>query len=123
MRTIADDIAAHAARTPQRVALTTPAGDVTYARLAARIEELTRLLQAHGARPETVCAIAVEHGTDAVAAMAAVLRCGAAFLTLDVGQPQERLAAFVRSAGARLLLTTSAHASLLGQSVPTVLLD
>ncbi|MFJ3224218.1 amino acid adenylation domain-containing protein [Streptomyces sp. NPDC086783] len=123
MRTIADDIAAHAARTPQRIALTTPAGDVTYARLAARIEELTRLLRAHGARPETVCAIAVEHGTDAVAAMAAVLRCGAAFLTLDVGQPQDRLAAFVRSAGARLLLTTSAHASLLGQSVPTVLLD
>ncbi|MEU0340416.1 amino acid adenylation domain-containing protein [Streptomyces bobili] len=123
MRTVADDIAAHAARSPERIALTTPAGDVTYARLGARIDEIARLLRAHGARPETVCAVAVEHGTDAVAAMAAVLRCGAAFLTLDVGQPQDRLAAFVRGAGARLLLTTSAHAPLLGEALPTVLLD
>ncbi|MET7686018.1 amino acid adenylation domain-containing protein [Streptomyces sp. NPDC005423] len=123
MRTVADDIAAHAARHPERIALTTPTGEVTYAQLAARVDEFTRLLRAGGARPETVCAIAVEHGTEAVAAMAAVLRCGAAFLTLDVGQPRDRLAAFVRSAGARLLLTTTAHASLLGDGLPTVLLD
>ncbi|MCH0565873.1 amino acid adenylation domain-containing protein [Streptomyces sp. MUM 2J] len=123
MRTIADDIAAHAARHPDRVALTTPAGEVTYGRLAARIEEIARLLRAHGARPETVCAVAVEHGTDAVAAMAAVLRCGAAFLTLDVGQPRERLTTFVRSAGAHLLLTHTALAPVLDPGVPVLALD
>ncbi|MFF8993667.1 amino acid adenylation domain-containing protein [Streptomyces sp. NPDC014983] len=123
MRTVADDIAAHALRHPGRVALGTPAGEVTYARLAGRIEEIARLLRARGARPETVCAVAVEHGADAVAAMAAVLRCGAAFLTLDVGQPHDRLAAFVRSAGARLLLTHSSLAPGLRLDVPTVLLD
>ncbi|MEV7433812.1 amino acid adenylation domain-containing protein [Streptomyces griseoviridis] len=123
MRTIADDIAAHAARHPDRIALDTPEGAITYARLAARVEELTRLLRAGGARPETVCAVAVEHGLDAVAAMAAVLRCGAAFLTLDIGQPRDRLAAFVTSAGARLLVTTSAHAHALDLGVPAVLLD
>ncbi|MBQ0826673.1 amino acid adenylation domain-containing protein [Streptomyces tagetis] len=109
MRTVADDLAAHAARHPARIALETPAGHVTYGRLAARTDELTRLLGDHGAGPETVCAIALEHGADAVAAIAAVLRRGAAFLTLDVTQPRDRLAAFVRSAGTRLLLTTSAH--------------
>ncbi|GLX50242.1 hypothetical protein Shyhy01_31920 [Streptomyces hygroscopicus subsp. hygroscopicus] len=123
MRTVADDIAAHALRHPGRVALDTPAGEVSYARLAGRVEEIARLLRARGVRPETVCAVAVEHGTDAVAAMAAVLRCGAAFLTLDVGQPHDRLAAFVRSAGARLLLTHSALAPGLGLGLPTVLLD
>ncbi|MFI1562704.1 amino acid adenylation domain-containing protein [Streptomyces sp. NPDC020490] len=123
MRTIADDIAAHAARHPDRVALSTPAGEVTYGRLAARIEEIARLLRAHGTGPETVCAVAVEHGTDAVAAMAAVLRCGAAFLTLDVGQPRDRLTDFVRSAGARLLLTRAALAPALDLGVPAVLLD
>ncbi|MER6333481.1 amino acid adenylation domain-containing protein [Streptomyces sp. NPDC001034] len=123
MRTVADDIAAHALRHPGRVALGTPAGEVTYARLAGRIEEIARLLRARGARPETVCAVAVEHGADAVAAMAAVLRCGAAFLTLDIGQPHDRLAAFVRSAGARLLLTHSSLAPGLRLDVPTVLLD
>ncbi|MFI2907055.1 amino acid adenylation domain-containing protein [Streptomyces sp. PDY-4] len=123
MRTVADDLAAHAARHPARIALDTPAGQVTYGSLAARTDELTLLLRAHGARPETVCAVAVEHGADAVAAMAAVLRCGAAFLTLDVTQPRDRLAAFVRSAGTRLLLTTSAHAPALDTDLPAILLD
>lgn len=123
MRTIADDIAAHAARHPDRVALSTPAGEVTYGRLAARIEEITRLLRAHGAGAETVCAVAVEHGTDAVAAMAAVLRCGAAFLTLDTDQPRDRLRGFVTGAGARLLLTRADLAPALDLGVPVVLLD
>ncbi|MER7915898.1 MULTISPECIES: amino acid adenylation domain-containing protein [unclassified Streptomyces] len=123
MRTVADDIAAHALRHPGRTALSTPAGEVSYARLAARTEEIARLLRARGARPETVCAVAVEHGTDAVASIAAVLRCGAAFLTLDVSQPRERLTAFVRSAGARLLLTHAALAPALELGLPTVLLD
>ncbi|MET7288432.1 amino acid adenylation domain-containing protein [Streptomyces sp. NPDC005573] len=123
MRTVADDIAAHADRHPHRVALTTPAGDVTYARLASRIDELARVLHTRGAGPETVCAVAVEHGAEAVAAIAAVLRRGAAFVALDVTQPRERLAAFARSAGATLLLTTSRLAPALGLGLPEVLLD
>ncbi|MFE7812778.1 amino acid adenylation domain-containing protein [Streptomyces sp. NPDC057433] len=123
MRTVADDLAAHAVRHPERIALDTPAGEITYGRLAARADELTPLLRAHGAGPETVCAVAVGHGADAVAAMAAVMRCGAAFLTLDVAQPRDRLAAFVHGAGARLLLTTAAHARALDLDVPTILLD
>ncbi|MFI1722349.1 amino acid adenylation domain-containing protein [Streptomyces sp. NPDC020489] len=123
MRTLADDIAEHAARHPQRIALDTPDGPVTYRQLHDRVQEMTRLLRAHGVRPETVCAVAVEHGLDAVAAMTAVLRCGAAFLTLDVSQPRDRLASFVRSAHARLLLTTTAHAAALDLGVPVVHLD
>ncbi|MFF9335642.1 amino acid adenylation domain-containing protein [Streptomyces albogriseolus] len=123
MRTLADDLAEHAARHPDRIALDTPDGPVTYGQLDRRTREVTRLLRAHGVRPETVCAVAVEHGPDAVAAMTAVLRCGAAFLTLDVTQPRDRLASFVRSAGARLLLTTTAHAATLDLGTPVIELD
>ncbi|MGW4146449.1 amino acid adenylation domain-containing protein [Streptomyces albogriseolus] len=123
MRTLADDLAEHAARHPDRIALDTPDGPVTYAQLDRRTREVTRLLRAHGVRPETVCAVAVEHGPDAVAAMTAVLRCGAAFLTLDVTQPRDRLASFVRSAGARLVLTTTAHAAALDLGTPVIELD
>ncbi|MBV2354038.1 amino acid adenylation domain-containing protein [Streptomyces sp. J2-1] len=123
MRTLADDLLAHGARNPDRVALSTPEGETTYAQLAAHIEEITRTLLAHGVGPETVCAVGVEHGTRAVAAMAAVLRCGAAFLTLDVRQPRERLTGFTRSAGARLLLTTSQLAPALDLGLPAVHLD
>ncbi|MGW5209244.1 amino acid adenylation domain-containing protein [Streptomyces griseoincarnatus] len=123
MRTLADDLAEHAARHPDRIALDTPDGPVTYGQLDRRTREVTRLLRAHGVGPETVCAVAVEHGRDAVAAMTAVLRCGAAFLTLDVTQPRDRLASFVRSAGARLLLTTTAHAAALDLDAPVIELD
>lgn len=125
MRTVVDDILAHAERDPDRTALTTPDGDTSYAELAARVTALARTLAARGAGPETVCAVAVERGTDAVAAMAAVLSCGAAFLSLDTWQPRERLASFVRSGRAGLLLTTSALADRLDLPVPgpPVLLD
>ncbi|RPK56901.1 Tyrocidine synthase 1 [Streptomyces sp. ADI96-02] len=125
MRTVVDDILAHAERDPGRTALTTPDGDTSYAELAARVTALSRTLAARGAGPETVCAVAAERGTDAVAAMAAVLGRGAAFLSLDTGQPRERLASFVRSGRAGLLLTTSALAARLDLPVPgpPVLLD
>ncbi|MEU3633615.1 amino acid adenylation domain-containing protein [Streptomyces fradiae] len=125
MRTFVDDIAAHAAREPDRVAVTAPGGELTYAGLAARIDALAGTLAARGARAETVCAVAVERGVDAVIAVAAAVRCGAAFLTLDVEQPPRRLAALVRSGGADLLVTTAELAGRLRLPVPgrPVLLD
>ncbi|MFJ4919559.1 amino acid adenylation domain-containing protein [Streptomyces sp. NPDC088725] len=125
MRTFVDDIAAHAAREPGRIAVTAPDGDLTYAELSARVDTLAAELCARGARAETVCAVAVERGADAVVAMAAVVRSGAAFLVLDVEQPPLRLAALVRSGRADLLLTASDLAARLELPVPgrPVLLD
>ncbi|GAA4933836.1 amino acid adenylation domain-containing protein [Streptomyces coeruleoprunus] len=125
MRTFVDDIADHAVREPDRVAVTTPDGELTYAGLAARVDALAAVLAARGARAETVCGVAVARGVDAVVAVAAAVRCGAAFLTLDVEQPPRRLAALVRSGGADLLVTTSDLADRLDLPVPgrPVLLD
>ncbi|MDJ0383664.1 amino acid adenylation domain-containing protein [Streptomyces sp. G-G2] len=125
MRTFVDDIAAHAGSRPDRVAVVTPAGELTYEELSARIESLAGVLRARGARPEVVCAVAVERGVDAVVAVAAVVRSGAAFLGLDPEQPPARLAALARSGGAEMLLTTSALAARLDLPAvgPRVLLD
>jgi D-alanine--poly(phosphoribitol) ligase subunit 1 len=122
MRTVVDDIARH---DPAAIAVTTPRGHLTYGELTTRIDALADALRAHGARAETVCAVAVDPGVDAVVAMAAALRAGTAFLTLDVTQPPARLAALVRTGRATLLLTTAALAERLALPVegPTVLLD
>ncbi|MQS09130.1 amino acid adenylation domain-containing protein [Streptomyces sp. IF17] len=106
MRTFVDDIAALAARDPHRVAVTGPAGSVTYGELIDRVERLAGALRSRGAGPETVCAVAVDRA-DAVVATAAVIRSGAVFLGLDIEQPPARLAALARSGGARMLLTTA----------------
>lgn len=125
MRTFVDDIAGHAAVEPDRVAVTTPDGELTYAELSTRVNTLAGTLVARGAGPETICAVAVGRGVDAVVAVAAVVRSGAAFLTLDVTQPPARLATLVRSGRAGLLLTTSALAGRLDLPItgPTVLVD
>ncbi|CRK57295.1 putative non-ribosomal peptide synthetase [Alloactinosynnema sp. L-07] len=79
-------------------------GTLTYADLADRIDGLAAALVERGVGPEDVCAVAVEPGVAAVVAMAAVLRAGAAFLTLDVTLPQARVEAMLRTGGARYLI-------------------
>jgi amino acid adenylation domain-containing protein len=119
------ELYAHAARDPHRTALVSPEGTVSYRELTTRIDRLAGALAGAGLGPERVCAVAVERGADAVVAMAAVLRAGGAFLTLDAGSPAERLAAMVRGAGAGLAVTTAALAQRLRLPVdgPTLLLD
>jgi amino acid adenylation domain-containing protein len=125
MSTVVDDIAAHAARDPRAPALVTPQGVMSYRELAGRIERLALTLAAAGVRAEVRCVVAAEHTADAVIAMAAVMRAGGAFVTLDPGLPVARLHAMVRSAQARVQVTTAALSGRLGLPVPgpAVLID
>jgi D-alanine--poly(phosphoribitol) ligase subunit 1 len=113
---------------PAGTAIVTPDGELTYGELTARIDAAAAALADAGAGPEQVCAVVAEAGVDAVTGMAAVLRAGAAFLTLDLDQPPARLADMIDSAGARFRLTTTALAAAGGRADlpidgPTVLLD
>lgn len=125
VRTVVDDIRAHAAEHPEAIALVSPAGTVTYRVMAERVERLARVLVGAGVGTDERCVVALEPGPDAVIAMCAVLRAGGAFVTLDVQQPLPRLAAMVGTAGARFLVTSSALAGRLDLPVPgpAVLLD
>src|SRR5687767_7928841 len=86
-RTFVDDIRDHAGQQPSAPAIVTPDGVLSYADLVDRIDRLARTLVAGGVGAEQVCAVALARGVDAIVAMAAVLRAGGAFLTLDVDQP------------------------------------
>ena len=123
--TVVDDIRGHAVRAPRAPALVTPETVLTYRDLAGRIEHLARTLAAAGVGAESRCAVAAEQGADAVVAMAAVMRAGGAFLTLDPGQPIARLHAMVRGVDARFQITTAALAERLALPVdgPTILID
>jgi amino acid adenylation domain-containing protein len=125
VRTVVDDIRAHAARDPDAIALVSPTETVTYGVFAERIEQLARVLAGAGVRTDDRCVVALEPGPDAVIAMNAVLRAGGAFVTLDVLQPAQRLAAMVGTAGARFLITTSVLVERLDLPVPgpAILLD
>ncbi|AUI58208.1 amino acid adenylation domain-containing protein [Amycolatopsis sp. BJA-103] len=117
-----DDVCAHS---PEAVAIRTPDGQLTYGELTDRIQRLAQVLAGDGLGPEQVCAIAVEHGVEAVIAMAAVARAGGAFLALDADLPSARLDAMCRTGGARMLVTTTALAKRLTLPItgPVIAID
>ncbi|WP_219467228.1 non-ribosomal peptide synthetase [Nonomuraea rhizosphaerae] len=106
--TIAELLAAQAARTPDRAALTFGARTLTYAELDARVNQIARSLLAAGAGPERIVALAVPRSIDMVAALFAVLRAGAAYLPLELDNPGDRLLAMLADADPVLLVTTDA---------------
>jgi amino acid adenylation domain-containing protein len=107
-----DLIAAQAARAPAAVAVAGPGGEVlTYGALAARSRWLARRLRARGVGPETVVAIRMRSGPGALVAILAVLEAGGAYLPLDPGYPEERLAFIAADAGVRLVLDDESQAA------------
>ncbi|MFJ7071664.1 amino acid adenylation domain-containing protein [Streptomyces sp. NPDC098781] len=122
--TVADMLAAQAARTPDATALVFGTRTVTYAELDARCNRMARLLLARGAGPEQVVALGLPRSIDTVVALFAVLRTGAAYLPLELDHPAERLSAMLADAGPLLLLSTRAvSGTLTGDAFSRVLLD
>lgn len=77
---------------------------VTYAALADRISGLASALRKHGVGPEQCVAIFAERDTDVLAAMMAVLTCGAHFVVLDPDLPVKRLEYMVAQTCPQLVL-------------------
>ncbi|MFI8447046.1 amino acid adenylation domain-containing protein [Streptomyces erythrochromogenes] len=129
--TVADRFAEQAAATPDACAVVSGDGRLTFAGLDARANALAALLAGQGVGPEDVVALAVPRSTDAVAAILAVLKTGAAYLPLDLDHPADRLALMLDDARPACVLTTSAALALLpaddgegdGAGVPRIVLD
>ncbi|HEU5471257.1 MAG TPA: non-ribosomal peptide synthase/polyketide synthase [Actinophytocola sp.] len=114
---------AQAARTPGAPALA--AGDITltYAELNARVNRLARLLIARGVRPEQVVALMVPRSPEMVVALLAVLKCGAAYLPVDIEYPADRIGYMIADAAPVAVLTTAAVAGRVPAGPDVVLLD
>jgi pristinamycin I synthase-3/4 len=104
-RTLPDLFEAQVARSPDAVALAFEGDTLTYAELNARANRLARLLIARGAGPEQVVALRLPRSLDLYAAVLAVLKSGAAYLPLDPGYPQARIAGMLDDARPAIVVT------------------
>ncbi len=98
---------AHAARTPHATALVCDRTTLSYAQLDAQADRLAHGLIARGVRPGDCVALALPRSADLVAAELAALKCGAAYVPLDLEQPSERLRFMLADCRARVLVCRS----------------
>ncbi|EIC67541.1 non-ribosomal peptide synthetase [Mycobacteroides abscessus] len=78
---------------------------LSYGELNKRANQLAHLLRAHGIGPERTVGVLAERSVELIVALVAVLKAGGAYLPLDPGQPDERLAALISTGAATVVLT------------------
>ncbi|MEZ5303394.1 MAG: amino acid adenylation domain-containing protein [Verrucomicrobiales bacterium] len=99
-----------AAQHPDSVALMGDGGEVTYAALNARANQIAHALRERGIGGGDRVGIFLERGPDLIAAMFGVLKAGAAYVPVDPCYPAERIAFMLADTGARATLTQSSLA-------------
>ncbi|WP_439681200.1 amino acid adenylation domain-containing protein [Embleya sp. MST-111070] len=113
-----------AARYPDRTALSSATGTLTYAELDRRANRLAHLLREHGVGPDDAVGICLERGIDTIVAVLAVLKAGGAYVPLDPEYPAARLSFLLRDSAVVLLLTHAWIGDWLPEtSVPVLFLD
>ncbi|MEC3916104.1 non-ribosomal peptide synthetase [Nocardia sp. CDC160] len=101
-----------------RVAGAVPDG-LTYAELEILSNRLARRLIQAGAGPERAVLVALPRSVEAMVAVWAIAKTGAAFVPVDIGQPAARTAAIAAECGAVLGITAESTAALAAESAGT----
>ncbi|WP_156781273.1 condensation domain-containing protein, partial [Mycobacterium gordonae] len=99
--------AAQVARTPEARALTFDGRTWTYRELEEAANQFAHLLIDRGAGSGDVVALVLERSVQAVVAMVAVLKTGAAYLPIDPGLPAARIGFMLADATAVAVVTTT----------------
>ncbi|MFC7988722.1 amino acid adenylation domain-containing protein [Streptomyces pilosus] len=100
---------------PDATAVVSEETTLSYGDLNARANRLARHLAARGVGGEDIVVVALPRSADMIVSLLAVLKTGAAYLTLDVKAPEQRLRAILDDCGPAAVLTDTAHRPLPGE--------
>ena len=116
--------AAQVARSPDAVALSFEGRSMTYREVEEAANRLAHLLAAQGVGPGECVALLLERSAQAVVAMLAVLKTGAAYLPIDPAVPAARIEFMVADAAPVAAITTAGLAGRLdGCDLPVIDVD
>ncbi|MDH5548219.1 MAG: amino acid adenylation domain-containing protein, partial [Gammaproteobacteria bacterium] len=96
---------AHAAHTPDALAVVFEDQSLTYAQLNRRANQLAYYLRAQGVGPDVLVGVCMERSFDMVVALLGILKAGGAYVPLDPEYPTARLQFILQDTQAPLLLT------------------
>ena len=113
-----------ARRTPDAVAITFDGRSLTYRDVEESANRLAQLLVAQGAGPGQCVALLMPRSAEAIVAILAVLKSGAAYVPMDPAHPDSRIG-FILGDAAPVLAVTSSHLAerLIGSGVSIVVSD
>ncbi|MFE0179153.1 amino acid adenylation domain-containing protein, partial [Streptomyces sp. NPDC059002] len=122
--TVAQLVAAQAARTPEAPAVICGRTVFSYAEVEARAGRLAAVLRGRGVGPDALVAVALARSADLAVALLGVLKAGGAYLPIDPAYPAARVDLLLDTAQPLLVLTDRASADTVAQGdAPLLHLD
>ncbi|HYO16637.1 MAG TPA: non-ribosomal peptide synthase/polyketide synthase [Thermoanaerobaculia bacterium] len=118
-----DLIARQVERMPDAVAVSFEGTALTYGELWARAGRLAGRLRGLGVGPEVRVGISTERSLELVVGLLAILRAGGAYVPIDPGYPQERIAYLLEDSQVAVLLTAGELADGPGEAAALVAVD
>ena len=98
---------AQAERTPDATAVIFDDGQLTYAELNERANQLAHHLSKLGVGPEALVGIGLERSLEMVVGLLGILKAGGAYVPLDPSYPRERITFMLEDAEVQVLITQS----------------
>ncbi|MGZ4163771.1 MAG: amino acid adenylation domain-containing protein, partial [Tumebacillaceae bacterium] len=92
-------------RTPDHIAVTYGAQQLTYRELNERANKLAHFLRKQGIRTESLVGISMERSLELIVSILGIFKSGGAYVPLDPAYPQDRLTFMMDDAQVALLLT------------------
>jgi len=115
-QTIHGAIEAQAARIPDATALIHEAGEISYAALNARANQVAHVLRDMGVRPGTPVGLCLRRAPDLIVAALGIFKAGGAYVPLDPAYPKDRIAHYLADSAAPVIVTQSDLVAELPQS-------
>ena len=115
---------AQVSRTPDAIAVTCDGRSMTYGELDAAANRLAHMVTGHGAGPGQSVALMLSRSAEAIVAILAVLKTGAAYLPIDPALPVDRIGFMIADAAPIAAITTPALADRFdGCALPVIDVD
>ncbi|MCA1635271.1 MAG: amino acid adenylation domain-containing protein [Acidobacteria bacterium] len=106
---------AAAARWPDRAAVSTAAGEVTYRELDKRSNNVANFLVSSGAGRGSVVAVLSEDAVEVITSVLGILKAGCVFVPLDAGIPDKRLETMIATVSPSWVVCEPRHFERLGR--------
>ena len=121
--TILDTITERAAKSSEKIAITTNDQKVSYAQLHAQSDHLAQYLFEQGVGRHSTVALCYQRTAEMIIAILGIMKCGATYLPIDVSYPLERIDFILKDSQCDFILSNTVISEFLPSGSQLICLD